>query len=231
MNDQKRRSKSNLNARRKILKSVAVGGGALAAGKSLPGEWTKPVLSSVMIPAHAQTSEIVLGVFNATGVGITMRHNSQKSGIQYALLDALISPATAQAVTNPAPKSHVVGGICGTGEGEPAPADISIRVNEDETVDVAISTEELLDGEGPGTPCLGVTTIIDNSQIQDVTVQFDDDEFLALTNMVATPDQITGDWATEFTDGGDEFICNGSFTAPAGGTFPEAGDCGTDLPV
>ena len=47
--------KSN-NSRRKLLKSIAAGSGAVVAGKSLPECWSKPVVDAVMLPAHAQTS-------------------------------------------------------------------------------------------------------------------------------------------------------------------------------
>jgi hypothetical protein len=43
-------------ARRKLLKTIAAGGGVVVAGKSLPDSWTRPVVDSVMLPAHAQTS-------------------------------------------------------------------------------------------------------------------------------------------------------------------------------
>ena len=41
---------------RKLLKSIAAGGGAIVAGKSLPDKWTAPVVDTVLLPAHAQTS-------------------------------------------------------------------------------------------------------------------------------------------------------------------------------
>ena len=43
-------------SRRKLLKSIAAGSGAIVAGKSLPESWSRPVVDSVMLPAHAQTS-------------------------------------------------------------------------------------------------------------------------------------------------------------------------------
>lgn len=45
-------------SRRKVLKSIAVGGGAVVTGKSLPNDWSKPVVESVLLPAHAETSEV-----------------------------------------------------------------------------------------------------------------------------------------------------------------------------
>lgn len=43
-------------SRRKLLKKMAIGGATIAAGRSLPSEWSKPVVDSVLLPAHAQTS-------------------------------------------------------------------------------------------------------------------------------------------------------------------------------
>jgi len=48
--------KKSSESRRKLLKSIAAGSGAVVAGKSLPDKWTAPVVDSVMLPAHAQTS-------------------------------------------------------------------------------------------------------------------------------------------------------------------------------
>lgn len=41
--------------RRKALKRLILGGGVLA---SMPDRWTKPVVESVLLPAHAQASPI-----------------------------------------------------------------------------------------------------------------------------------------------------------------------------
>ena len=48
--------KKSSESRRKLLKSIAAGSGAIVAGKSLPESWKRPVVDSVMLPAHAQTS-------------------------------------------------------------------------------------------------------------------------------------------------------------------------------
>ena len=44
------------SGRRKLLKSLTLGGAATVTAKSLPGEWKKPVIDTVLLPAHAQTS-------------------------------------------------------------------------------------------------------------------------------------------------------------------------------
>lgn len=48
--------KNSSESRRKLLKSIAVGSGAIVAGKSLPESWSRPVVESVLLPAHAITS-------------------------------------------------------------------------------------------------------------------------------------------------------------------------------
>lgn len=48
--------KKSSESRRKLLKSIAAGSGAIVAGKSLPESWSRPVVESVLLPAHAQTS-------------------------------------------------------------------------------------------------------------------------------------------------------------------------------
>ncbi len=50
-------NKKSTDSRRKLLKSIAAGSGAVVAGKSLPESWSKPVIDSVMIPAHAATTD------------------------------------------------------------------------------------------------------------------------------------------------------------------------------
>ena len=49
-------NKKSIESRRKLLKSIALGSGAVVAGKSLPESWNRPVVDSVMLPAHARTS-------------------------------------------------------------------------------------------------------------------------------------------------------------------------------
>ena len=49
--------KSN-KSRRRLLKSLAAGSGAVVAGKSLPESWARPVINSVLLPAHATTTDV-----------------------------------------------------------------------------------------------------------------------------------------------------------------------------
>ncbi len=52
--------KKTADSRRKALKSIAAGTGAVVAGKSLPESWAKPIVDSVILPAHALISDPAL---------------------------------------------------------------------------------------------------------------------------------------------------------------------------
>ncbi len=43
-------------ARRKILRNIVVGGGAMTAARAVPEHWSRPVVDSVVLPGHAATS-------------------------------------------------------------------------------------------------------------------------------------------------------------------------------
>ena len=47
-------------SKRDLLKAMTIGTGAVGVAK-LPSTWTKPVVESVTLPAHAQTTAIPLG--------------------------------------------------------------------------------------------------------------------------------------------------------------------------
>lgn len=88
--------KSNKHtARRRLLKSVVAGGGVLATGKLLPENWARPVVESVLLPAHAQTSkedpeEVVTGNFGPASSS-TLGSNDRGRSI----LDFFVQPAHA----------------------------------------------------------------------------------------------------------------------------------------
>ena len=46
-------------SRRRLIKVLLATGGAVAASTLMPANWTKPVVESGVLPAHAQVSEII----------------------------------------------------------------------------------------------------------------------------------------------------------------------------
>ena len=82
------------SSRRKLLKSIAAGSGAIVAGKSLPETWSHPVVDSIMLPVHGQTSPTTY----AGTIGDTSVTQLDRSVIVHApikLLDFLVIPARA----------------------------------------------------------------------------------------------------------------------------------------
>ncbi|MDH3378768.1 MAG: hypothetical protein OEQ39_17730 [Gammaproteobacteria bacterium] len=55
--------KKYTNSRRRALKSMMAGGAAATGAGLLQKEWAKPVVDSVVLPAHAQTTEPLIGGF------------------------------------------------------------------------------------------------------------------------------------------------------------------------
>ena len=45
------------SGRRKLLKSLVAGGGVWTTAKVLPESWQKPVVDSIILPAHAGGSK------------------------------------------------------------------------------------------------------------------------------------------------------------------------------
>lgn len=89
-------------SRRKLLKSIAAGSGAVIAGKNLPENWTKPVVDSVMLPAHAQTSQCAFGITETTTGIIPYSSTPPGPNVPYGLEDILtitVAPAPADGQT------------------------------------------------------------------------------------------------------------------------------------
>ncbi len=51
--------------KRDSIRKILVGGGVIGVSQALPSKWKNAVVHSVVVPAHAQTSAIL--VFNGTG--------------------------------------------------------------------------------------------------------------------------------------------------------------------
>lgn len=51
-------NKSDQAERRKTVRRMLVGGGIITAGSQLPSKWTKPVVETVLMAAHAGTSPV-----------------------------------------------------------------------------------------------------------------------------------------------------------------------------
>jgi hypothetical protein len=77
-------------ARRRLVKALVGSGSILASGKMLPEQWTRPVVESVLLPAHAQATGVLSGVFTTQNRGAGPAPGSAGS-----ILDFFIAPAAA----------------------------------------------------------------------------------------------------------------------------------------
>ena len=47
-------------ARRKTLKAMLAGGGAVAASQAMPSKWGTPIVEATVLPVHAQTTQCIV---------------------------------------------------------------------------------------------------------------------------------------------------------------------------
>ncbi len=103
--------KLSIKSRRKLLKSVVAGSGAIIAGINLPESWSRPIVDSVILPVHAQTSgnttanesvQTPVPLFAAAGVisntNVAQLERSSETllaSIPMKVLDFLVTPAHA----------------------------------------------------------------------------------------------------------------------------------------
>jgi len=71
-NDNKELKTTENTTRRRVLKTLAAGAGAAVWHSSLPQTWVKPIIESVTLPAHAQTSA-PLTLSNIEGTAFSLR--------------------------------------------------------------------------------------------------------------------------------------------------------------
>lgn len=57
----KKKTTTQADSRRTLLKRLGTGAGVGMVAQWMPGKWTKPIVESVMLPAHAQTSAEPVG--------------------------------------------------------------------------------------------------------------------------------------------------------------------------
>jgi len=78
--------------RRKVVKSLAAGAGALAAYHTLPVNWSTPIIEQVFLPAHAQTSGEVEG---AGPISCRVEYLRTFEGRYYVQITATVNPPVA----------------------------------------------------------------------------------------------------------------------------------------
>lgn len=89
------KNRKSSEGRRKLLKTIAAGSGVIVVGKSLPDNWSKPVVDAVMLPAHAQTSPPLTVTFNYFGQNVSRASIDPGRRFAELISDGLIEAAHA----------------------------------------------------------------------------------------------------------------------------------------
>lgn len=86
--------KGRLN-RRTLVKSAVLGG---AASQMLPAQWAKPVVETVVLPAHAATSGAQFGGAQASAFGapVVDKGDQSRSILDYFVEEAVAAPDTCE---------------------------------------------------------------------------------------------------------------------------------------
>lgn len=180
----KHNNDSKKNARRAILKSMAMGSGAIATGKMMPEKWARPVIDSVVLPAHAITSNIQLlsGLYNGPATFASLQTPgangvllAENAGYAEYILDFFV------------PKSHASHNISDFCAAVPA---ITIFVDQNtNTVDICIA---FADSTPSHIHQIQAQTTVSGNNIADAiqismegtgAIDSGNDEFCDLTNM------------------------------------------------
>lgn len=124
----KKPNQTSDGSRRKLLKSLAAGSGAILAGKSLPDTWVSPVVDTVILPAHAQTSPpttyaigdtgpcggVVFYITNGGLNGLEAAPSDQSAAAQWGCIGTSIPGATGTAIGAGAGNTAAILGGCST---------------------------------------------------------------------------------------------------------------------
>ncbi len=78
-------------SRRDAIRAIVMGGGAIASAKTLPTEWARPIVNTVILPSHATTSDTVVMSSVSAVTGITANDGSSSNN----LLNVFMSQANA----------------------------------------------------------------------------------------------------------------------------------------
>jgi len=94
------------STRRRLLKTAVLGGAAAAALKLAPEQWSRPMVRSVTLPAHAQTSPPAASLPEGPwsgGAGLPNGGPERSRGLGQRLLDFLVPKARGTMQQNPCP--------------------------------------------------------------------------------------------------------------------------------
>lgn len=228
-------NEDQIKSRRKALKSMLAASGVVAGSQALSSEWTRPLVESVVLPTHAQTS-VTASTFTSGVVEMTRLDSNQPWYAKTNLLDSLISPA--HAIDS---YDRGVGySVCSTGGTAGMYGGSYLVMFKIDGSDVSVCVNSLGDNMNLGTQrCTQqATATLSGQNITDVTLTMDasidevwDQEDVQLSNLVVNGafNQITGTLAVVATppSGTSQKSCSGSLTCDLTSTVYDCSAAGT----
>lgn len=226
-------NEDQINTRRKALKSMLAASGVVAGSQALSSEWTRPLVESVVLPAHAQTSNTA-STYDSGLVGVGLLSN-QPWYAKTNLLDSLISPAQAGGDYYRGVRDSACGSdqVIGTADGgyrimfkiDGSNVDVCIKSEGNIVADYQRCTQQ-------------ATASLSGQNITNVTVVMDDSidgpiaqEVVNLTGLTVNDalNQITGTLAVVKGDNNTASppACSGSFTCDLTTTAYDCSAAGT----
>jgi hypothetical protein len=82
-------------SRRELLKVLAASSGAVAAAAFLPGKWARPLVSSGVLPAHAQSSNDPPIISSLEVLPIKTSHQARTNGTAFEAIFSFYDPLSA----------------------------------------------------------------------------------------------------------------------------------------
>lgn len=133
--------------RRRMLKGLAAGGGALATTRLVPESWKRPVVESMVLPAHAQTSPTQTGsscelstVLPSTSIvcGVDVSDGWVVTRYTFAIIDGCLSYEESSVPIESLPTANNELDVLydPNGDGDPPTPTIGVRTLNDGSVTV-----------------------------------------------------------------------------------------------
>jgi len=122
--------RETLQGRRRILKSLAIGGGVAATGKVVPEEWKKPLVETVVIPGHALGSSPAGSIFR-TSNDVVITSTDPDGPSSFDPLELLVPSANADTINGCTAYSNAVSAMY----------DITFAFNPNNSVDICVEVD------------------------------------------------------------------------------------------
>ena len=195
-------NKKQIESRRQILRSIVAGGGVATSTKFLPDTWTQPVIDTVLVPSHGQSSpdpNFPTGIF-------------QGGPTEFAQLDQ--DSDVQQLISESQPNSSVLDFFIDAAEAMPTNStcvgspielmfDIPDNPSEESNVKICLTLDSVY--------FFFAESTVDGNQIEDVGIGK-----FALENMEVSLDEVSGDLVSG--------SCSEPFSAPSASGVFSCGD-------